>query len=899
MPCLAGNNYIWAVSNYNMKKVLIALGVIVVLLVAAVVAIPFLFKDKINAKVKEEVNKQLNAKVDYGDFDLSLIRSFPNFSFSLNDLSVVGVDAFKNDTLLFVKNFNFTVDLMSVIKGEKYKLLALNLVDPHVNAIVNYDGKANWDIAKSTGETKTESTGSDNFALEIKKYKIENGYIVYDDRKGNSYAAINDLDFEGSGDVTDAVYDFVTKTQIAELTYKSGAVAYLSKAKLDAAININVDNANSKYTFKENSIGLNDLGLQFDGFVQSKKDATALDVKFKSKQTEFKSILSLIPAVYKKDFDKIKTSGSLALDGFVKGEMKGEDYPGFGLNLKVNNGMFQYPDLPVAVKNVFIAANVNKPQGSLDFTVVDISKLHLEAGTDPVDAKINVHTPISDPNVTAFVTGRMNLANVPKFYPIEGLKTISGMLNLNLDFKGRKSDIDNKRYEAIKAAGNLKVANLVYDTKDLPMPVRVMDMQMTFNPQNVTLNSFSSAIGKSDFNANGTLDNFMAYAFGKGDLVGTINLRSSQFDANEWLSKDDAATSSSKPAASTTADTAKTEYFKVPAHIDFTANSQIGKILYDKIVLENVKGQIVIKDEAINLNNLFANLLGGNATISAVYDTKGKQHPDVSFTYDINNFDFQKTYQAVGMSEKLAPVIKYVQGNFSSDLKGGGKLNEDMSVDYNSLVGDGKVEIPAAKIVNLPILEKIGQVAKIPGLQNPEIKNAFTVLKFKDGKVDVEPTDIKFGNGYNVNVRGRNGFDKSIDYDMQMDVPSKELGAATQLAQSYLSKIPGLGNSMPEKVSFVFKVTGTTSQPKVSLSKVLANGSSAKDIVNNAVEDLKKKAEEEAKAKAEELKKQAEQQARDAADRAKREAEQRAKDAAEKAKQEAEKKAKEIFKFPR
>ncbi len=878
-----------------MKKVLIGVAVVIALLFVAVITLPFLFKDKINARVKQEINNQLNAKVDYGDFSLSLIRSFPNFSFSLNELSVVGVDSFKGDTLIYMKNFNFTVDLMSVIKGEKYKLLALNLIEPNINAKVNYNGKANWDIVKPSKD-KTATAESSAFSLEIKKYKIESGNIIYDDKAGNSYAEIRDLDFEGSGNVTDALYDFVTKTSIAELTYKSGAVAYVSKAKLNADMSISVDNANNKYTFKENTISLNDLALQFDGFVQTKKDATALDVAFKSKQTEFKSILSLIPAVYKKDFDKIKTSGSLALDGKVKGELKGESYPSFNLNLKVNNGMFQYPDLPVAVKNIFIATNIAKPEGVLDLTVVDISKLHLEAGSDPIDAKINVRTPISDPNVIANIVGKVNLANVPKFYPIEGLKTISGLLNLNLDFKGKKSDIDKKNYEAIKAAGNLKVTNLVYDTKETPMPVRVMDMQMTFNPQNVTLNSFSSAIGKSDFNATGTIDNFMAYAFGKGDLVGAINLRSSQFDANEWLKKDETA------ATSKTSDTAKTEYFKVPAHIDFTANSQIGKILYEKIVLENVKGQILIKDEAINLNDLFANLLGGSANISAKYDTKGKTKPDVTFSYDIKNFDFQKTYQAVGMSEKLAPVIKYIQGNFSSDLKGDGKLNSDMSVDYNSLKGDGKVSIPNAKIVGLPILQKISEVAKIPALQNLELKDAFTVIKFKDGKVAVDPTDIKFGNGYNVNVKGTNGFDQSIDYDMRMDVPTKALGGAGALAQSYLSKIPGLGATVPDILNFTFKVTGTTSKPQVKLSNVGAGsggGGSVKETLTNTVNDLKAKAEEEAKAKVEEVKKQAEEQAKQAVDKAKKEAEQRAKEAADKAKKEAENKLKDVFKFPR
>jgi hypothetical protein len=882
-----------------LKKIFIGLGIFLLLLVAAVVAIPFLFKDKINAKVKEEVNKQLNAKVDYGDFSLSLIRSFPNFSFSLDDLSVVGVDSFKNDTLVYVKNFNFTVDLMSVINGQKYKLLALNLIEPNVHAIVDYSGKANWDIVKDKSESAKTKEEKSSFALEIKKYKIEKGDIIYDDRKGATFAQINDLDFEGSGNVTESLYDFVTKTNIEELTYKSGAVAYLSKAKLKADINLAVDNINSKYTFKENEISLNDLGLAFDGFVQTKGEATNLDVKFKSKKTEFKSILSLIPAVYKKDFDKVKTSGSLALDGGVKGEMKGESYPGFNLNLKVDNGMFQYPDLPVGVKNIFIAANVMKPQGSLDFTVVDISRLHLEAGSDPIDAKINVRTPISDPNVKANIAGKIDLATVPKFYPIEGLKTISGLLVMALDFAGKKSDVDKKNYEAIKAAGSMKVTNLVYDTKETPMPVRVMDLGMTFNPQNVTLNTLSAAIGKSDFFASGTLDNFMAYAFGKGDLVGVINLRSSQFDANEWLQKDENASTEGK---SKVADTAKSEYFKVPAHIDFTANSQFGKILYEKLVLTNVKGQVLIKDEAINLNDLFANLLGGSANITAKYDTKGKAHPDVTFNYVVSNFDFQQTYAAVGMSDKLAPIMKYVQGNFSSDLKGEGKLNPDMSVDYSSLKGDGKVQIPTAKLVNMPILDKVSQVAKIPALQNLQLNNAFTVLRFKDGRVNVDPTDLKFGNGYNMNVKGSNGFDKTIDYDMRLDVPTKELGAATSLAQGYLSKVPGFSGAMPDVVGFLFKVTGTATQPKVALSKVTACGNSAKDIVKGAVDDLKAKAEEEAKKQAEILKKQAEdalnkqkadleKQARDAAEKAKKEA-------AEKAKQELGNKAKDLFKFP-
>jgi hypothetical protein len=888
-----------------MKKVLLGIIIFFVLLIGTAIALPFIFKDKINAKVKEEINKSLNAKVDYGDFDISILRSFPNFSFALQNLSVVGINEFKGDTLAYIKSLDITLDIMTVIKGEKYKILRLGLTEPKVNALVNFDGKANWDIVKSTGESK--STEPTNFSLEIKKYFIENGNIVYDDKKGNMYASVENLDFEGSGDVTQDIYDLVTKTKIEALTVTSGGIPYLSKVAVDAKMDLSIDNKASKYTFKENEINLNALGLKFDGFIQTVGETINLDVKFAAKQAEFKSILSMIPAVYQKDFDKIKTSGTLKLSGFAKGKYEGENYPALALNLLVENASFQYPSLPVAVNKIFIKANIAKPQGKLDALVIDVPQINATLGTDAIFARLNVKTPITDPNVKANIAGTLNLGNVPKFYPLEGVKSIAGILNIKLDINARMSDVNNKRYESINAAGNAKVAGLVYDSKETPMAVRIPIMELTFNPRNVTLNSLSAVLGRSDFQATGTLDNFLPYFFNKGDLVGTLNLKSKQFDTNEWLtSNSNGPSKESKPATATAE--GKTEYFKVPAHIDFTAKSEFGKILYDKLVLENVKGNVLVKNEAIILDPIFAELLGGNATITAKYNTFQKTTPEVTFTYDINSFDFQKTVQFAGFGEKVAPVMKYLQGSFSSDMKGEGKLNADMSLDYQSLTGNGKVEIPSARIVNMPILQKIAEVTKISALKNPELNKAMTVLKFKDGRVAVEPTNIKLGS-YNIAVDGTNGFDQTIDYNIRFDVPQSELGGAVSSVQNLIPKIPGVPFEMPSVISFFLKATGTASKPSIKLNKVGAGtgGTSVKDLAKQKLEEEKAKLEAEARKKAEELKQQAtqeldkqkkaaEEKVKAEADRIKKDAEAKAKAAADKAKKDAENKLRGIFK---
>lgn len=435
------------------------------------------------------------------------------------------------------------------------------------------------------------------------------------------------------------------------------------------------------------------------------------------------------------------------------------------------------------------------------------------------------------------------------------------------------SDIDKKNYQAVQADGDLKITNMVYDSKATPMAINVSDLGLTFSPKNVTLSSLNAVLGKSDFSATGTLDNFMGYFFGKGSLTGVINLKSNNFDANEWLTSSNSTSSSTAPAkpasgTGTPATPARTgpQYFQVPKGIDFTANSSFGKITYAKIVLTSVKGNIHVFDEAIHLDNLSANLLGGNANISALYSTKSSKTPKVTFSYDIKNFDMKQTADMVDMSSKMAPVIKYLQGSYSSNLLGSGSLKEDMSVDYNSLQGSGKVGIPSAKVVGLPILTKIAEATKIKQLDNLAITNASTTLSFNNGKVNVAPMDVKLGGGYAMNIQGSNGFDESIDYDVVMTIPTKELSGAASDLINKIPKIPGVNFKLPETINVALKIGGTVTKPTVGVGKVAGIGGGASDVLKSAEDQAKKAAQDAAQKVAKEG---AEKAAKDAADQLK------------------------------
>ncbi len=119
------------------KKAFKIVGISLVVLIAAAVAIPYFFKDKIIAKVKEAVNKELNATVDFKSVDISVLRHFPKVSVELENLSVVGKgEPFDGVTLLSTEGLDLALDFWSVWNGgNPYTIHSFYLNKPYINVI--------------------------------------------------------------------------------------------------------------------------------------------------------------------------------------------------------------------------------------------------------------------------------------------------------------------------------------------------------------------------------------------------------------------------------------------------------------------------------------------------------------------------------------------------------------------------------------------------------------------------------------------------------------------------------------------------------------------------------------------------------------------------------------------
>ena len=179
------------------------IAALLVIIIAAAVIIPIAFRDKIKAKVEDQISSTVNAKVTFTNYKLSLFRAFPNIAFSLSDLSITGVDRFEGDTLTYVKSIDLIFNLMSIFSDAGYEVRSIIIDRPVVNALVLQDGTVNWDIMKEdTVMTAENAAEPSSFRMLLRDIVIHEGRVGYSDMESDRSAKVTVLELNISGDMT-------------------------------------------------------------------------------------------------------------------------------------------------------------------------------------------------------------------------------------------------------------------------------------------------------------------------------------------------------------------------------------------------------------------------------------------------------------------------------------------------------------------------------------------------------------------------------------------------------------------------------------------------------------------------------------------------------------------------
>ena len=773
-----------------MKQPIFAIAVVLLLLLS----VPYFFKGGIEELIKKEGNKMLNAEFDFGGLDISLIRNFPLASLTIEDFYLKGVGQFENDTLLSAGEVTAAVNVVSLFGDEGFDIRKILLDNVSVTAVVLPDSTVNWDVMKDSGEEDDIEESSSPFRIKLQELVIDNFGLVYDDRLGNMYARIIGMDAECSGDFGSSRTLLELVASINALTFSMDGVPFVNNARIAADMNVDADLENNKFTLKENTLELNAIKAAVDGWVAMTDNGMEMDLRLNSNEIGFKEILSLVPAIYTRDFEGLKTDGQAKLGVYAKGSLIGDSIvPEFNVELDVKDAMFQYPSLPAGVSGINVAANISNPGGSLDRTVVKVAPLSFVMANNPFSVSATLSTPMSDMQFDVAAKGVLDLGKVKEIYPLEEM-ALNGVVNADMGIKGRMSSIERGMYDKIAASGNVRLTDMLLAMDGMP-DIEIKKSLLSFTPRYLQLDETVVMIGDNDLTVDSRFENYIGYLLKGSTIKGNLNVRSNSFNLNDFMT-DDTAVADETEAVSAP-DTAALAVIRVPENIDFVMNANFKELAFGNFTFRNVNGNLDIDEGKVDMKNLSLETMGGKVMVNGFYKAPADVQPEFNASLKLSDIVFAQAYKELGVVQKMAPIFGGITGAFSGEMKINTKLDETMSPELHSLEGSGLLTTKDVSLDGVTVIQQVADILKKPELKKTSVKDVRVEFVISDGRVITKPFDVKLGD-CRMNVSGSTGLDQTIDYVGKITIP-ESLGGVSRLGTVDMT-IEGKFNSPKVKV---------------------------------------------------------------------------------------------------
>lgn len=877
------------------KILLYSILILIALVIAALIALPYFFKDDILSFATEMINEQIEAKAEIGDVDISFFRSFPDISVSIESIAVSGVGAFKGVSLAKIKEIAVSVDggLAISSMGKNIKVVSFEIIQPEFVVMVDKKGIANYDIAKKkagdeaeesekekpTQEDKASDTTAQPFNLHVDHYLIKDLSLQYKDQKSKTYLTIKNFTHKGkvsfSGGENLALH---TQTKIGGITARLKSVTYLKHTpfSLDLGVNLNNGEKEQHFDITKADISLAEVKLQAKGKATlNQAGQVQTDIKVSTPNTNFKSLLYLLPAAYKKQIKDLTVKGSFDILILLKGLFDADKkiYPKFSLALKVKDGYVKYPALPESLDRINIDLKTYFPGGkNLDLVDVQLKTFQLSVAKNPIALSLAVTNLISDPNIKLDADASINLSSIKKAVPLPDLKKLKGSIKTRLHLKGRLSYLEKKQYRKFEAYGNTLIKGIEVESKQIPYPLRLDLAKFDISPKALSLSRLDCQIDKSKINIRGSLRNYLGYLTGEQKLDGDLNIASQYIDLDAFLPKEDKNVKNDQKAKDKkdkVVSKEPVEPLKIPGDISFATHIDIKRIKLKGIDIRNLNGSLGIKNQVAYLKKLKLSLFKGSMIAKGTFSTQ-KELPKGTFSLDVHRIDINQASKEVEMIRQISDITTKAYGKVSSKLSLKLDLSPTLEPILKSVDSKGKLTTQSMELRDVDALKQVGDKLNVATLKkgNAAIQDLEIRFVIKDGVMTLEPFIVKIDQ-MKLNISGTSKITPPNELDLlsKMTMQRKYLGPEVNSGIDQVvrfAKKNGIPLSIDPNIDIAVKITGPAKEPSYGFLYGSEGATSISQYMKIEAGKLMKKAEKEASKKLKnDLKKEAEKKAKD------------------------------------
>lgn len=533
----------------RLLKLIKWLSAILVILIISLFAIPSIFNDIISNEIKKGINEELETELEFKDSSISFFNHFPALTFSFENINLASSKPFEKDTLVTAKELGFGINIFKLIFSDKVVINETYLTDANINLIKDKFGRNNYNIYNTSTDTlSAQDTTSTGIKLNLRRLKIENATVLYQDNDLGISVISKGLNYNGRGKINDGKIKLGSNLDMDNVDIVFDNIDYINGKKLKAKSLTIYDTENLSVELDKNTISLNDLEVNFNGKLDIFEDGFAYNLLFNTENGNIKDVVSALPPQYVTWSKNVKLNGNLdaqlRLSGYTGTVPEASQIAVTSVKVAIDDATIKHSDAEEAIEHLNLKFNGELRNDWMDFNLdtlnftlnkaVTKGKMQLLGRTDSLYIKSNV-------------ISNINLDILNKTLNLPDLK-FNGILATNINVDGVYQP---KISKLPKTNGVFKLSNGVLQTSGHPEPIKNIQLDAvaenngaTYSESSLTVNTFNFSFLNNQFTSHGVFKNFenLNYDFsskGKIDFT-TLNqvialpfaIKTGQIDAN-------------------------------------------------------------------------------------------------------------------------------------------------------------------------------------------------------------------------------------------------------------------------------------------------------------------------------------------------------------------------------
>lgn len=774
----------------KVRRILFYLLVSIVVIVIAIVSSVLLYKEKIIRQFVAEANKHLTTPVKIGKIDVSMFEDFPRLSIVLSDVYVE--DSHPGEyPLLTAATISFSMDAFDLWKGN-YVINGLRVTNSETVLKVDSKGVNNYTIA-----TRDQSTGNQSISFALQNVELINTHVRYIDTKASLNLLFDSRELDASITTENDIYRIDANGNVVTKEITVDGETYFAGKSFEIATRLIYNDIGKHLRIDPTTLQLSTAGFEVEGSYSWKKK-NIIDLKSTGKNTDIQTLLSLLPEKVRETLSKYESKGEVYFRGNLKGEISSERLPFLNVEFGFDDATIFHPDYRTRIEDAsmtgsFATADLSdRRQGTLVLKNVS-GKFNSESFTGNL-----VISNFLDPQVIFDFKGKLDAASVLNFYPIEGIRNVSGSMNADISFEGKIAYLKEKATaQRVSTLGtiDLEKINLTYGRNEIRLDS--LNGSLQFNHNDLALSNVSCRIGDSDFLLNGFFKNVITFMLFENQPIGIeTDLKSDHVNLEELFNLGFGETNSDEEFS-----------FSISPNVFLNFNCDIQSLHYKRFHARNVTGDLLVKNEVAVSRNLSFESMGGSLTLSGILDAKNPKATDVVSTIKLVNVNADSAFFVFENFRQDFIQDKHLRGKATAEINLEMTLNQHLRLFQETLVADINMSIVDGQLNNFEPMKSLNRYVDdetLGRLRFGELRNQIHI----ENKTVYIPEMYVRSNATELKISGTHTFDQNINYRIATPLRRKRiLDVDAQTATD---------TDMDGQTKLFLKITGTTDDYKVS-----------------------------------------------------------------------------------